>query len=41
MKKEGKWVFLGKEREFIFFKNFQRGGEEFETLWVNVFLGYV
>ena len=23
-----------------FFKNFQRGGEEFETLWVNVFLGY-
>lgn len=32
----------GEEREFIFFlKNFQKGGEEFEILWVNVFLGYV
>ena len=27
-------------RNLYFFKNFQRGGEEFETLWVNVFLGY-
>ena len=29
-----------KERENLyFFKNFQRGGGEFEILWGNVFLG--
>lgn len=37
--KRGFGVFLG-WRNLYFFKNFQRGGEEFETLWVNVFLGY-
>lgn len=26
------WEEGREEREFIFFKNFQRGGEEFETL---------
>lgn len=38
--KEGFWVGERKgERIFYFFKNFQRGGEEFEILWGNVFLG--
>ena len=34
-------MFLGDGRaKLYFFKNFQRGGEEFETLWGNVFLGF-
>lgn len=33
----GGWEGKGK---FIFFKIFFWGGGEFETLWVNVFLGY-
>lgn len=29
----------GRRENLYFFKNFQRGGEEFETLWRDVFLG--
>ena len=37
--KEGFREMEGRRENLYFFKNFQRGGGEFEILWGNVFLG--